>query len=452
MNLEILKTKRVGILGYGQEGQSVARYLSRHGIDPVLFDKKQSEQALDFKIYSGNDYLEHFSEVDVIFRSPGFWRLQQELLDFEQAGGEITSQTKYFFENSPAKIVGVTGTKGKGTTTTLAFKMAQTAGINAYLTGNIGQDQPLDFLEDLTSEDLVYYELSSFQLQDLEQSPHIGIVLMTTADHLDIHSSIDEYHKAKNSITKYQSNIDFAIINKDFPASSKIGEQGNGKKLWFSNTKADFGLEIQDNKIIAKGLGEFNVPDGEILNLDQLILKGRHNLQNISAALLAGIACNFNLETLINTAKNFVGLEHRLEFVDEKKGVRFYNDSFSTTPETAIAAIDSFEEPEILILGGSEKFLDYSELGKKIHSQNNICKVFLIGETANKIKQSLDAAGVKENLINMSCANFEQIFQELKTVATPGSVVLLSPATASFDMFKNYKERGNAFKELVKNW
>jgi UDP-N-acetylmuramoylalanine--D-glutamate ligase len=452
MDINSLSKKRIGILGYGSEGQSTARYLKRHGITPVLFDKDPKIKSEGFICYSGPDYLEHLAEVEILFRSPGFWRLEPRLLKFEKEGGLITSQANFFFENCPCAIIGVTGTKGKGTTTTLAYEMAKKSGKEAYLTGNIGATEPLDFLDSLSEQNLVFYELSSFQLQDLKKSPHIGVVLMVTADHLDYHESIEEYRSAKNAITEFQTTADFAIINKDFPTSESIGIKGKGRKLWISHTKVDFGILIDNANLYAKGLGEYGVPDGLLLKSSELTLRGLHNLQNIAASLLAGTMLGLPLKIMLETAKKFPGLEHRLEFVTEKNGVQFYNDSFSTTPETAIAAISAFDQPLFLILGGSEKFLDYTNLAEEISKQTNIATVFLIGQTAARMEETLRKAKFNPDKISSSAKTMEEIFTRLHFLAQPGSVVLLSPATASFGMFKDYKERGQIFKQLATDW
>jgi UDP-N-acetylmuramoylalanine--D-glutamate ligase len=449
MVLEELKNKRVGILGYGREGKSVARYLDRHGIKPVLFDKSRELEAGKFDAFTGEGYLDHLSEVEVLFRSPGFWRLEPKLVEFGKNGGLITSQTIWFFENCPADIIGVTGTKGKGTTTTLAYELAKANGKKAYLTGNIGLDDPLDFLDRVEASDLVYFELSSFQLQDLKISPHIGVVLMVTADHLDHHQDITEYHKAKTAIVKYQKDSDFAIINKDFPASLSMSQEGKGQKLWVSSTKVSFGIQITNGELWAFGLDRFGIGKEKfLLRLDELTLRGEHNLQNVSAALLTGIVQGFDMDSMLATAKTFKGLEHRLEFVTERRGVKFYNDSYSTTPDTAIAAVKSFSEPTYLILGGSEKFLDYSGLAAVLAKRTNLKGIFLIGQTGPRINEALIAAKFPAEKIMTSPKNLEEIFSRLQLLVEEGDVVLLSPATASFDMFPNYKERGNQFKQL----
>ncbi len=453
MVLEELKNKKVGILGYGREGKSVARYLDRHGIKPVLFDKSKELEQTKFKVHAGEDYLEHLPEVEVLFRSPGSWRLDPRLVEFEKNGGLITSQTIWFFENCPADIIGVTGTKGKGTTTTLAFELAKANAKTAYLTGNIGLDDPLDFLDKIEPSDLVYFELSSFQLQDLKVSPHIGVVLMVTADHLDHHQDLTEYHKAKTSIVKYQNDNDFAIINKDFPASLGIGQEGKGQKLWVSSSKVDFGIKIVNRELWAFGLDRFGLEKEKfLLGLDELTLRGEHNLQNVAAALLTGIIQGFDLDLMFATAKAFKGLEHRLEFVTERRGVKFYNDSYSTTPDTAIAAVKSFSEPTYLILGGSEKFLNYSALAAVLANRPNLKGIFLIGQTAPRINEALLAAKTPSEKIMSSAKTLEEIFYRLPLLAEKGDIVLLSPATASFDMFPNYKERGNQFKQLSQKY
>lgn len=453
MDIEYLRKQKVGILGYGREGQSVARYLAKHGINPVLFDSnpKNVEQS-QLEYYTGPSYLSELPKVDVLFRSPGIWRLQKELINFEASGGVITSQTIFFFENAPAIIIGVTGTKGKGTTTSLAYNIAKNSDKSCYLTGNIGLTEPLDFLDNLKPTDLVYYELSSFQLQDLQHSPHVGVILMTTADHLDQHESLSEYHASKRAIAEFQTENDFVIINKDYPASVDIGTQSKGTKLWFGTGKINCGIQILDKKLFSVGLTNFNIDDQLILSLDQTQLRGEHNLQNIAAAILTAVAADIDLKIAIEAAKQFIGLEHRLEFVIEKNGVKFYNDSFSTNPETAIAALRSFSEPLYLILGGSDKNLNYSDLAEQMTKTTNLVKVYLVGEIADKLEQSLIAAGFDVKKTYKVGSNFETIFHDLHKNIDSGSVVLLSPATASFDMFNSYKERGNKFKQLAKDW
>jgi UDP-N-acetylmuramoylalanine--D-glutamate ligase len=315
-----------------------------------------------------------------------------------------------------------------------------------YLTGNIGKTQPLEILDELKSDDWIIYELSSFQLQDLGQSPHIGVVLMVTSEHLDYHQDEQEYVEAKSSITKFQTPNDFAVINADFKNSVKIGGQGKGQKFYFSRRKkVSPGCYIKDEQIIITG-SNFQFP------ISNLRLKGAHNLENVCAAACVGEILKVDDKIIRNAITGFKGLKHRLEFVAEKNGIKFYNDSFSTTPETAIAAIDAFEEPEIVILGGSPKNSDFAELGKKITAAKNIKTLILIGEEAAKIKLAVDKAGGFYGTTLEGAKNMEEIFAQIKSVAANGDIVLLSPACASFGMFKNYKDRGEQFKIFAKNF
>ncbi|MEK7618545.1 MAG: Mur ligase family protein, partial [Patescibacteria group bacterium] len=353
MVIKNLKNKLIAVLGYGQEGEAVARYLLKHGIQPVLFDqrpwedwtetKKLEIKKLGVNFIFGPDAFLELTGFDVAFKSPG---IRPKLITDSKL--LITSQTKYFFENCAAKIIGVTGTKGKGTTSALVYEilslslrgsasdrsnlnleerlllhsdalMARNGNPIAYLTGNIGKQQPLDILDDLNPNDWIIYELSSFQLQDLDKSPHIAVVLMITSEHLDYHKDNNEYISAKSAITKFQGSDDIAIINEAYPASVQIGKQGRGKKIYFSAKK---------------------IP--ELIDKSKIQLRGEHNLENIAAAAAVGTALGINTGAINAAAANFKGLEHRLEFVGESQGIKFYNDSFSTTPETAIAGIRSF--------------------------------------------------------------------------------------------------------------
>ena len=455
--LSNLKNKLVAVLGYGQEGKATARYLIKHGVTPVLFDQKPWEQwkqgekdeikALGVNFIFGPDCFKELTGFDIAFRSPGI-RLDQVTSDKLQ----VTSQTKWFFEHCPSKIIGITGTKGKGTTATLIseilklqFKISSLK-FKIHLTGNIGEAQPFDFLDDLTPNDWIIYELSSFQLQDLDKSPHIAVVLMITSEHLDYHKNLDEYVEAKTAITKFQGPNDFAIYNIDYPASIKIGEIGKGTKIQISREqKLEQGCFVDGDKIILKNIvgTNFQLPTSDVL------LKGSHNLENICAAVAAAAHAGASKDVIQKAINTFKGLSHRLELVTEKQGIKFYDDSISTTPETAVAAINSFFEPLILILGGSSKNSDFSELGNTIKKTKNIKAIILIGEEADSIKTSLD--GFKGQILE-NAKNMQEIFRQIKQVASSGDVVLLSPACASFDMFKDYKDRGEQFKNLAKDF
>lgn len=440
MGINDLKNKHVAVLGYGQEGQAITRYLTKHGVKPVLFDhrpweaweKEQREEIknLGLNFIFGPDAFLELRTFDVAFRSPGIPIQKIKDLGLKL---EITSQTKFFFENCKAEIIGVTGTKGKGTTASLIYHILATNRFplttKVYLTGNIGKTQPLDILDNLQPEDWVVYELSSYQLQDLTQSPHIAVVLMVTGEHLDYHKDLAEYHSAKSSITRNQTPADWAVINSAYPASVEIGYLGLGKKVYFSGQ-------------------EFN-----LLPEEKIQLKGRHNLENIQAAAKVAEILDIDPAITKQAIAEFRGLEHRLEFVAEKGGIKFYDDSFSTTPESAVAAIKAFSEPLVVILGGSKKNSDFTELAKTIAQTPNIRALILIGDEAPRIKQAIgEFLKAPKPLMLEGAKNMPEIFDHIKQVAKAGDAVLLSPACASFGMFKNYKDRGEQFKNLVLNW
>ena len=456
-NLELtnFKDKKVAVVGAGVEGISTANYLISKGAEVTLLDKKREREVepakidqikkLPVKIRFGEDYLSNLGKVEIVFRSPGVKRDLPEIIEAEKSGVGITSQTKLFFDLCPCPIIGVTGTKGKGTTASLISEILKAAGKKVFLGGNIGQP-PLDFVDQVTSDSLVVLELSSFQLIDLEKSPHIAVVLMIMSEHLDWHKSVDEYIEAKEPIVKYQNENDFVVLNIDYPASKNIGESSKAQKYYLSTKKnVEHGSYIDKDFIVS-------VTDGwtTIARTDKIRIPGEHNLQNACAAVAVAGILEVSPEITSNVIKEFKGLPHRLEFVAEIDRVKYYNDSASTTPETAIAAIKAFKEPKTLILGGSTKHSDFSQLGRTI-IENNVGAAILIGEEASRINKSISQAGQFSGEIVTGPETMSEIVQKAKKLAKPGDVVILSPACASFDMFKNYPDRGDQFKKAVRN-
>ena len=295
--------------------------------------------------------IEDLNGFDFVFRSPGFHPNNPALEKARKGGIEITSATKVFFDLCPCPIVGVTGTKGKGTTSTLIYEMLKSQGFDAYLGGNIGTP-PLEFLPKLTKDSKVVLELSSFQLMDLEKSPHVAVMLMTTSEHLDYHKDVYEYVNAKRNIFRFQKESDFAVVNKDYPASNESDIESIGKVYRVSREQGvDQGCFVRGESIVLK----MNDEEEVILSTKDIALPGKHNLENVCASIVAALCTGCSMKSIIPVLKKFQGLPHRIEFIRLVKGVKYYNDSFSTTPETAIAAIEAFEEPKILILGGSSK-------------------------------------------------------------------------------------------------
>lgn len=454
MHLSDLQNRKIAILGYGIEGKAVADFLHKRGIEYAVMDKKD-----------GGDYLKDLSDYEIIFRSAGIRADLPEIQKAVAGGSKLTSQIKFFMENCPAQIIGVTGTKGKGTTAKLIYEILKRADKSAYLAGNIGIPA-IGMLDQLKAEDLVVLELSSFQLQDMETSPHIAVVLMIAPEHLDYHKDEEEYIQAKTAISKFQTARDFAVINFDSQAAIRIGKLGGAKKLYVQTVAAD-GLEkanpfeaykpgdflkIKDGVFAEQAHGQiYTVERGELqffCNVADLPLRGFHNVQNVGAAIAVAGILKIKPQITLDAVREYKGLEHRLEFVCERAGIKFYNDSVGTTPESALAAMHSFSEPQIAILGGAGKKVDYSVLAKSAAKIKNLKAVILIGQIAPQLKEFFVQADFN-GVIKEGAKNMAEIFAQIREIAEKGDTVLLSPATSSFDMFKDYKDRGEQFKKMA---
>lgn len=450
--MEKFKNRKVAIVGCGIEGQSVCDFLTeskitvfdekaRESFDPELLEKYE-RQGVEFIFRK----IESLNGFDIVFRSPGIHPQINYLLEAAKNGAEITSATKVFFDFCPCGIIGVTGTKGKGTTSTLIYEMLKKEGFDAYLGGNIGTP-PLSFLEKLKADSKVVLELSSFQLADLDKSPHIGVMLMTTSEHLDYHADVYEYIEAKRNIFRFQNEHDFAVVNKDYPASNESDVVSNGTVYKVSREQEVLqGCFVGDGKFVLR----MHDREEEILDIKEVALRGKHNWENVCAATVASLCGGATLKSVVPVLRSFKGLEHRIEQVATVKGVSYFDDSFSTTPETAIAAIESFDEPKILILGGSSKNSDFTDLGQIISDTPSIKAIIGIGIEWARIKEKIIASRVAFPFYE-ECKNMNEVVKKASEIGEIGDVVLLSPACASFDMFKSYKDRGEQFKKEVRN-
>lgn len=455
---KLFEHQKIAVIGLGIEGISVVQYLLKHGAQNIsILDRKQRDdfeedtknqlaifenQGVGF--HHGEGYLDELSQYDVVIRSPGIKTLDVHLVAFRKSGKLITSATQIFMETVHCPVIGVTGTKGKGTTSTLVYEMLKAYGRDVYIGGNIGMPI-LDFVDKLTPQSIVVLELSSFQLQDVTKSPHIAVMLMITPEHMDYHESMEEYVNAKRNILAFQTTNDFAIINRDYPASSESDISTDGKLYFVSRER------VCENGCYVKEAGVWVSRDRKeekIIDTNQIRLRGEHNFENVCAASMAAVLAGVPKNIIAEVLRVFTGLPHRLEFVGEFRGVSYYDDSFSTTPGTAIAAIESFTEPLILILGGSSKNADFSELGKVISSKSNIKAIVGIDPEWGRIKEHITNPISKIEYIEGAKSMREMIVQ-ISDIAESGDVVLLSPACASFGMFKNYKDRGDQFKEEV---
>lgn len=446
--------RKVAIIGLGVSNVPLIKFLYDLGAIITVFDNRPVENMpeeilqilstcnIDKAFGPGN--LNNLSGFDIIFRSPSCLPTTRELVEEEKRGAIITTEVEMFMKLYPGTIIGVTGSDGKTTTTSLIYEILKQKGYNCYIGGNIGI--PLfTRIEEMRPEDIVVLELSSFQLMGMGVSPNIAIITNITPNHLNIHSSYEEYIDAKKNIYKYQNENDILILNYDNEITRECGLEAKGKVEFFSRkNKLDNGF-IVDEGIIK--ICEDKIRR-HILNTKSTMLKGEHNYENICAALLATRSF-VDIESAVETVKNFPGVPHRLELVRRLNGVRWYNDSIGTSPVRTIAGLNAFQEEIILIAGGYDKNLDYTPIGRPI--LNKTKGVILLGQTADKIIEAIEnESKIRNKTVDIyKCKTLEQCVKLAKNIAKPGQIVLFSPASASFDMFKNFEERGNKFKELV---
>lgn len=452
----ILSGKRVALLGFGVENRALLPFLQSQGAHVTVIDKNTdlATELGELPHLLGNDYLEHLLDFDVIFRSPGIPYLTPQIQAARQAGVVISSQTQLFLSHCPAGVIGVTGTKGKSTTTALIHAILTRAKQNGeilgetFLTGNIGTP-PISVVEKLTEKDWVCIELSSFQLQDVTVSPDIAVVLNITVDHLDHHRDEAEYISAKKNIVRYQQPSDFLVINQDSITSILFADETPAQALFYSRyTSVDQGCFVEHR------LGEdqliLRLPNKDeevVAPVSSIKLVGQYNHENVTAAITASSLAGASVNSIREALSDFTGLNHRLELVAEKFGVRYYDDSKSTTPDSTAAAILSFSQPITLILGGVTKGADYAELVEQIKS-STVRAIVLIGKSTPEMKQLLDDHQVSQAVV-YGGSTMQEIVEQAAALSEEGGVVLLSPAAASFDMFNNAEDRGDQFKAAV---
>ena len=410
---------KIVIAGFGVEGQSNLRYFREKfpKADFLVADEREKVDNLPENVayQTGFSGLEN---ADLIVRSPS---LPPKKI---KTSGQIWSATNEFFANCSATIIGVTGTKGKGTTCSFISSILRATGKTVHLVGNIGVPA-LDILPKIEENDIVVYELSSFQLWDLQKSPHVAVVLMIEPDHLNVHADFNDYLAAKTNIAKFQAADDYVVYNSQNEFSKVIANASLAQKK-------EYPFVLSDDIISA------------------IRLPGKHNVDNACAAIAAvkSILPNMSDDEIKKGLSEFTGLPHRLKFVAEKYGVKYYDDSISTTPGSAIAALKAFTEPKILILGGSDKGADYSELAKEIARQN-VRLIIINGTNADGIREVLREEKIDCEIVQLNMAEMKEVAKSAKNKAQSGDVAILSPAAASFDMFKSYSDRGEQFVSAV---
>ena len=437
-----LKSSKIAILGLGVSNIPLLEYLHNLGCDVVVFNTKPLDKNLidklniyKIKYYNEENAFDYLHGFDIIFRSPSILPTRKELVIAKEEGAVITSEIRELLHLAPCKVIGVTGSDGKTTTTTLINEILKANSYHTFLGGNIGT--PLfTKLPEMKKEDIIVLELSSFQLMDMDISPDISIITNIAENHLDIHSSFEEYIDAKKNIFKYQDNKGILVTNADNEITNKF--KGNGETRYFSRSKQTNYFYTDGTYIYYNGK--------KILNKNDIKLRGIHNLENIATALTAIIDL-IDLDKSIEVIKNFNGVEHRLEFVREINNVKWYNDSVSSSPTRTIAGLYSYDENIVLIAGGYDKHLDYTNIAKPI--LDKVTKLILMGDTKEKIYNAVTTSVTNPNIEIYKCNTLQEVVDKAKEVAIPGEIVLFSPASASFDMFKNFADRGNQIKDLV---
>ncbi len=451
---EYIRFRRVAVIGLGVSNLPLLDYLYEKKAQVTVFDERTineiSKEIVNkiteygFEFSFGKNCLEKLQGFNIIFRSPSCLPTRKELQDESNRGAIVTTEVEMLMEMCPCKMIGVTGSDGKTTTTSMINAILQKAGYNTFLGGNIGT--PLfTKLNEMKPEDIVVLELSSFQLMNMKISPDIAVITNITPNHLNIHKDYEEYIEAKKNIFKNQDENGILILNYDNDITRECSKESNGKVVFFSSsTKLDDGF-IVDEDIIKECEDKVRK---HVLNTNEVILRGNHNFQNIATAL-AATKTLVDIDVAVDAIKEFKPVEHRIEFIREIDGVKWYNDSASSSPTRTLSGINAFKENIILIAGGYDKNLEYQPLAKPV--VDKVSTLILIGQTAEKIfdvvKEESDRQNKKINIY--MCDSLEQTVQLAKKSARKGDVVLFSPASASFDMFKDFADRGRKFKELV---
>lgn len=455
---DYLDGRRVAIIGLGVSNIPLIEYMHEVGAEVVVFDNREIDKidteimnkviCYDMEYSLGENYLAKLVDFDIIFRSPSCLPTNPALLLEASRGAIVTTEIEMFMELCPGTIIGVTGSDGKTTTTSLIYEILKEGGYNCYLGGNIGT--PLfTKVSEMKPEDMVVLELSSFQLMNMKISPKVSVVTNITPNHLNVHEDMDEYIEAKKSILLYQSEDDTVILNYDNNITKGFEDSAKGKVVFVSNVAKISDGYMVDNKSIKFCQGDCRT---HILETKNMKIKGLHNYMNAACAI-AATKDYVDIDTAIRAICNFNGVEHRLELVKETEDrVKWYNDSASSSPTRTIVGLNSFSTKNvILIAGGYDKNLDYEPLAKPILSS---CKsLILIGQTASKIREAVEKeqelkTGIKTlNIYN--CDSLEEAVNLAEEVSTKGDIVLFSPASASFDMFKNFDARGKEFKRLA---
>lgn len=450
--LDSLKGKRVAVLGVGVSNTPLIELLCRAGHTVTACDRSERSalgeraaylESLGATLRLGEDYLKGL-EADVIFRTPGMRPDLPEIAAAVEKGAELTSEMEVFFEVCPCRILAVTGSDGKTTTTTLIAKILEQAGNTVHIGGNIGTPL-LNRAGEMDPGDLVVLELSSFQLMTMKKSPQAAVITNISPNHLDVHKDYEEYKEAKRNILRYQSEGDVAVLNADCGETLAFAEGAKGEVRFFSRKRSVENGAWTDGKTVYFAAGGKQIP---VMPVSAIRLRGTHNLENYLAAIAAVGDCVPHA-AIRAVAESFGGVAHRLEYVRTVRGVSFYNDSIASSPSRTIAGLKSFDQKVILIAGGKDKGIAYDEIGPEI--LRHVKTLVLTGMTAGKIRAAVEnAPGYDGAPEIIEKEDFREAVLAAYGAAREGDIVLLSPASTSFDRFRSFEERGDTFKQIVR--
>ena len=451
--LTSLSDKKIALIGIGRSNLPLINLFSSYGAKVTACDKRNYEELGEYaklaeeagaELSLGEGYLDN-ADADIVLRTPGMKFYLDSLVEMRKNGVVVTSEMELFFDLCPCKIIAVTGSDGKTTTTTIISEILKKAGKTVHLGGNIGRPLLPD-IEHISSSDIAVVELSSFQLISMRKSPDIAIVTNIEPNHLDIHKDMQEYVDSKKNVIAHQNAFSTAVLNCDNALSNSFSDDVRGELRKFSRTTELYnGCYLKGSDIVYSEYGK----ETKIMPINDIKIPGMHNVENFMTAICAvwGLVA---IEDIVYVAKNFCGVAHRAEFVRELNGVRYYNDSIASSPtRTACGTLSLYDEKILLICGGYDKNLDYTDLGNIIC--NKVKHLILLGATADKIEsavvnsENFSSCGI--NIVRVS--SMDEAVKKAYELAKDGDVVSMSPASASFDMYKDFEERGNHFKKLV---
>lgn len=439
-----VKGKKIAVIGIGISNRPLIKYLKKAGAEITAYDKRTREELgeiygemekIGINMVLGENYLNSL-DGEIIFKTPGLRFDNPALEKARKNGALVTSEMEIFFEICPSKIIAVTGSDGKTTTTTLIYEILKKSGYTVWLGGNIGTPLLCD-AENMKPSDIVVLELSSFQLHTMKKSPDIAVITNITPNHLDMHKDYAEYIDAKKNIMRYQNENGKLVVNASNDVTAKIGKEAKGRLVDFSS-KTEAYISLKNGEIVRNGK--------PVLKISDIKIPGMHNVENYMAAIGAveGIATD---EAVLAVAKYFGGVSHRIEFIREQSGVKYYNSSIDSSPNRTINTLKVFDKKVILIAGGKDKGIPYDELGPSLAEKVKI--LILIGKTADKIEAALKNCPESSGVKVIRCQTYPEVVKTAQSLAKSGDIVILSPASTSFDMFSNFEERGNLFKKLV---